>query len=224
MAVDPGNRESGWVSFFIDPGVLGGIVLTGHGKLNNRTLRDSLRNRPHHQKDRLILEMPKASGMPVSNELFEACAHVGRFIECWGARWSWVARGAVKLQLCGRTAATDTNVRAALLDRFGGKAAAIGAKKCQKCHGKGWFGPGRPVCPDCGGAGWEVPPGPLYGVAGDAWAALAVACCWADQQKVVHEWTADPNRANGKPSKNKRMRARKVKRKVKGRKSHGVPA
>ena len=223
MAVDPGNRKSGWVSFLIDPDALGGIVLLGHGKEDNRTLRTVFRNMPSEQKGRLILEMPKASGMPTSNETFEACYHIGRFIECWGTRWSWADRGAIKLHICGRRAANDSNVRAALLDRFGGQAAAIGAKKCKKCHGKGWFGPHRPVCPECDGARWDVPPGPLHGVASDAWAALAVACHWADHQKVIHEWTVDPIRANGKPPKNKRMKTQKIKRKPKGRKSHGIP-
>jgi len=205
----------------IDPEVLGGLRLSGHGKEDNRVLRAVFRDMPKADKDRLILEMPKASGMPASNELFEACAHVGRFIECWGGRWSFAARGAVKIHLCGRAAATDSNVRAALLDRFGGEAYAIGGKKCPKCKGKGWFGPGRPVCPVCDGSCWEVPPGPLHGVAGDAWAALGVACYWADNQKVIHDWTVDPNQANRKPPKNRRKKAKRVTRRT--RRSKAIP-
>ena len=54
----------------------------------------------------------------------------------------------MKLALCGSARATDANLRAALLDRYGGSGRAIGTRKA---------------------------PGPLYGVKSHAWAALALA-------------------------------------------------
>jgi hypothetical protein len=57
-------------------------------------------------------------------------------------------RRAVKLALCGDSRAKDANIRQALIDRFGGKDAAIGRKAA---------------------------PGPLYGISRDVWSALAIA-------------------------------------------------
>ena len=68
-----------------------------------------------------------------------------------------LTRRAVKLHLCGSARAKDTNIRAALIDRFGGtggRRAAVGLK---------------------------ASPGPLYGIRSHEWAALAVAVTWHDQ-------------------------------------------
>ena len=61
---------------------------------------------------------------------------------------SLVYREDVKLHLCGSPRAKDANIRQALIDRWGGKAEAVGTVK---------------------------KPGPLYGVKSHAWSALAVA-------------------------------------------------
>ena len=60
-----------------------------------------------------------------------------------------VYRRDVKLFHCQTVRANDANIRAAIIDRFGpGKEKAIGKKSA---------------------------PGPLYGIKGDEWSALAVA-------------------------------------------------
>ena len=60
-----------------------------------------------------------------------------------------VYRRDVKLFLCQSARANDSNIRAALIDKYGpGKARAVGTKKAQ---------------------------GPLYALKGDTWSALAVA-------------------------------------------------
>jgi hypothetical protein len=78
---------------------------------------------------------------------------VGRFIEMSVADAALMPRKDVKLHLCGQTRAKDSNIRAALIDRFGGKEKAIGKK---------------------------ASPGPLYGLKADAWQALALAVTWLD--------------------------------------------
>jgi hypothetical protein len=87
--------------------------------------------------------------------------------------------------------AKDKDVRQAVIDHYGGDAKAIGGKKCGTCKGKGWVGRGRPKCEDCGeftgifdGTGYETPPGPLHGVSGHAWSALAVGLTWLAQQEA----------------------------------------
>ncbi len=96
-------------------------------------------------------------GMPVGAEVFDTCVAIGRFVQLWGddKALTLVFRREVKLHLCGQARAKDGNVRQALLDRFGGKATAVGRK---------------------------VTPGPLYGFAGDTWQALAVAVTVADRE------------------------------------------
>jgi len=119
------------------------------GKELNCALRDRLRE--WRKEDWLLaVEMIASYGMPVGREVFETCVWIGRFAEAWahgGGEYRLVYRREVKLLHCNSARAKDANVRQALIDRFGGKEKAIGRKAA---------------------------PGPLYGVKGDAWAALAV--------------------------------------------------
>ena len=106
----------------------------------------------------LVIEMIASYGMPVGAEVFETCVWIGRFMEAFGAdRCHRIPRIQVKSHLCHSGKATDANIRQAIIDRFGGNATAIGKKKA---------------------------PGPLYGVSGDVWAALAVALTYWDQQQA----------------------------------------
>lgn len=152
IAVDPGTVESAFVVLDVHG------QPARHGKHANGDLRDHLRDWacacPGAE---LVVEMIASYGMPVGREVFETCVWIGRFIEAWvaaGGVHALMYRREVKLHLCGQARAKDPNVRQALLDRFGpGKERAVGTKK---------------------------QPGPLYGIAGDEWSALAVAVTHAD--------------------------------------------
>lgn len=124
------------------------------GKILNEALRGKLAWRDKIA-DLLVIEMVACYGMPVGAEVFETCVWIGRFIELFGES-ERILRATIKTNLCGTPNAKDPNVRQAVIDRFGGSA-AIGNKKT---------------------------PGPLYGVSGDVWSALAVALTWDDQQKL----------------------------------------
>lgn len=146
LAIDPGTTQSAWV--VVDDG-----SLVGFGYSHNQKVIDVVID--HSECDVLAVEMIASYGMPVGAEVFETCLWIGRFIQCaveWGD-FAKVYRREVKLHLCGQPRAKDGNVRQALLDKFGGKAAAIGKKHAQ---------------------------GPLYGVKGDVWAALAVAVTYSE--------------------------------------------
>lgn len=108
--------------------------------------------------DVLLIEKIEAQGMAVGAEVFETVFWSGRFAQAWEAGVGDVAvrigRRAIKLALCGTSRANDGNIRAALLDRFGGLTAAVGKKRT---------------------------PGPLYGVKSHAWAALALAVTYQQQ-------------------------------------------
>ncbi len=81
-------------------------------------------------------------------ETFETAYWIGRFMGRCGVTWHRIKPYEWKVHVCGRATAGDSERRTALIRRFGGKAAAIGRKKA---------------------------PGPLYGVTGHCWSALAVA-------------------------------------------------
>jgi hypothetical protein len=106
--------------------------------------------------DVLAIEMIASYGMPVGAEVFQTCVWVGRFVETWAPKpHRLIYRKDVKLHLCNSPRANDATVRQALIDRFGGKEKAIGNKRAK---------------------------GPLYGIKGDAWQALAVGVYFADAQ------------------------------------------
>jgi len=96
----------------------------------------------------LYIEMIACYGMAVGAEVFETCVWIGRFMQAYGpGLCDRVLRREVKLHICHNSGAKDANIRQAIIDRFGGKDRAIGKK---------------------------ATPGPLYDIAGDLWAALAV--------------------------------------------------
>ena len=88
------------------------------------------------------------SGMAAGKDVYRTCAWAGRFVEVGPVVYSLVTRPRIKTHITGQARAKDGNVRQAILDRFGGRQSAMGRKAA---------------------------PGPLYGVSGHAWAALAVA-------------------------------------------------
>lgn len=200
-AIDPGNKESGWVQFWLDPQHLSGISLLNFGKTENRQLRKMLHNFRSKKKEIpqgvLSIEMVCAQGMREKNEIFETCVEIGRFLQTWGGPdWCYVLRRDVKMEVGGSNKANDTLIRANLIDLWGGEDTAIGGKKCPKCKGQGWTGRDHDKCPACKGLMWAHKPGPLYGVSKDTWAALAVAVYWATNQGRKHDLTQSRKKVN----------------------------
>jgi hypothetical protein len=151
LAIDPGTTESAYV-------MTEGRAVREKGTVENSKLleciqvwsrrRDLMALEGFEWPEKMYVEMIASYGMPVGREVFETCVWIGRFIEAWQGTYSFVYRKDVKLSLCGTTQAKDGNIRQALIDLYGGKEKSIGKKSS---------------------------PGPLYGVSGDVWAALAVA-------------------------------------------------
>lgn len=155
LAIDPGPTRSAWL-LLVD-GQPGGFAIE-----DNEALLDRLRRltpvMPKDPASTIVIERIEAMGMSVGAETFETVYWSGRFAEATdmlGYRVDRVTRRAVKLHLCGTPRAKDPNVRQALIDRFGGDSVARGSKAA---------------------------PGPLYGIANDVWAALAVGVTWFDAQ------------------------------------------
>ena len=152
LAVDPGNTHTAFA-------LMDDRTVRHADKLPNEVFLSQLRCGGAVAPllpDALVIEMVACYGMAVGREIFETCVMIGRIEECWQRRANIpahrITRPEVKLTLCGTARAKDANVRAKLIDLYGpGKAAAIGTRKT---------------------------PGPLYGVAGDMWAAIAVGVAW----------------------------------------------
>lgn len=152
LALDPGTSRS--ATCFYD-----GTGAPRCNRLDNAEALDMLRHYDAgNPRCTLVIEQVEhyGSGMPIGRDVLETVHWSGRFCEAW-ERWGGTVerlpRREVKLHLCGSSRARDSNIRQALIDRWGGKETAIGRKATA---------------------------GPLYGIAGDEWAALAVAVTWLD--------------------------------------------
>lgn len=178
LGIDPGNTKSAFVVF-------DGTKPVKFGKWDNPVLLRELQVGTTTISSRCAIETMKPRGMPTSFEEMQTQLWAGRFYQAWFDRQGGfkfalnepeqVFRHDVKMFHCGRATANDSNIRRALIDRFGGDNVAIGGVKCPKCKGKGWSGRGRLICEDCNGEKWLHPPGPLAGISADCWSALAIA-------------------------------------------------
>ena len=157
IAIDPGSTHSAYVVYDA------GKVLHKNIILNDDFL--IVLGQANYPCDEMAIEMIASYGMPVGKTVFDTCVWIGRFIERWSPKPARkVYRGMVKMHLCQSMRAKDGNIRRALLDMYpatgGGKTPQIGTKN---------------------------QPGPLYGVSGDVWAALAVAVTFDQRYSEIVE-------------------------------------
>ena len=116
ISIDPGNEDSALLVY--DNQKI--IMMT---LCTNTEICNHLRNikKENVRGDILAIEMIASYGMPVGREVFETCVWIGRFQEIWGndEYFKLIYRKDVKMHLCNVTRAKDSNVRRALIDRFG---------------------------------------------------------------------------------------------------------
>jgi len=139
LAIDPGNEHSAYALFedgqFIE-----------YAKVNNMVMRHILNQ---FNADKVVIERVECMGMAVGKSVFQTCEWIGRFIERANSEVATIGRRNVKIWMCGSMRAKDSNIRQAVMDRYGStRQAAIGTKKN---------------------------PGPLYGASKDIWSAMAIA-------------------------------------------------
>ena len=153
LAINPGSEQSAWL--VLDTHEFAYPPLRGFGIVPNGEFVDDLVSTLIFVCDVAVIERIESYGMAVGREVFDTVWWAGRFAQAFGPdRVVQMPRRTVKLELCGTSAAKDQNVRLALLDRYGGKDAAVGRKAA---------------------------PGPLYGVTRDVWSALAIAETYRSQ-------------------------------------------
>ncbi len=109
----------------------------------------------------VVVEDVVSYGMPVGREVFDTVKNIGEIRGVCRQRsvpFDLLSRVQVKTALCRSARAKDANVRAALVDLYGGsRKEAVGTK---------------------------ASPGPLYGLVADEWAALALALVWLSRQAL----------------------------------------
>ena len=153
FAIDPGPDNTAYVVFDGDKPLSGEIVpskdLIGSLIIANGTFEKSIKQ--------VACEHLQCFGQAVGAEVFETAYWIGEyrgFCRSVSVPFHRVTRIQVKMTLCHTTKANDSNIRCAIIDRFGGPLKAIGKKKT---------------------------PGPLYWVKKDLWSALAVAITYQER-------------------------------------------
>ena len=119
FAIDPGPVESAFV-------IWDGSTILDKGKVPSERILPLL---GIHERDcHIVCEMVACMGMPVGAEVFETVIWIGRYLEKLQGNMERIKRGEVKMHLCHSMRAKDSNIRQALIDRFGapGKTASPG--------------------------------------------------------------------------------------------------
>lgn len=119
VAIDPGPVQSAFVLYdSATPKIL------AYGKLPNKECMEQML--AFTPVDFCVIEMVQSFGMSVGKEVFETVYWIGRFAQAWDTHClTKVApavrlyRGEIKMHLCHSMKAKDSNIRQALIDRFG---------------------------------------------------------------------------------------------------------
>lgn len=121
IAIDPGHERSAYVHLSGD-GAL--PVIGDFGILENDHMLRHLSTTACMVTDiEFVIEKIASYGMSVGQEVFETCVWTGRFlhaIERRNRKAVRIPRIDVKGQICRDSRAKDSNVRQALIDRYGG--------------------------------------------------------------------------------------------------------
>ncbi len=161
LAIDPGSAQSGWA--LVNPDG----TPAASGVLPNGDVLELLAT-PAWGAVAIECIEPRY-GLQAGWEVLDTARWLGRFEQAAsesGCRVALLQRSSVLRHLGVATSrrkgepkvSADAGVRAALLDRHGGRDAAIGRKAA---------------------------PGPLHGVSSHAWAALAVGVTWLDRPELA---------------------------------------
>lgn len=151
LAIDPGNTETAFC--LMDDK----YVIHDKGKTSNPQMIQYLCKNAK-SVDHVAIEMIASYGMAVGREVFETCVMIGMLEQVANHReieHSRVYRNEEKLCICHDSRAKDSNIRAALIERF----ARHDLKR---------------------GTGTKKNPDHFYGVSKDMWAAFAVGVVYLD--------------------------------------------
>ena len=120
LAIDPGPEQSAYVMLSEPPA---GYVICEKGKIPNQQLIDRMQDLTG--VNHFVIEMVASYGMAVGITTFETVFWIGRFYEAARnhSTCEYLERLYRKkdicMHLCNSTRAKDSNIRQALIDRFG---------------------------------------------------------------------------------------------------------
>lgn len=115
LAIDPGPKQSAFVMW--DSAVP--RIMASDTVLND-TLRERLIMDDYPEAKIVAIEMVACYGMSVGADVFETCLWIGRFAErAEPTPVRLVYRKDVKMHLCHSMRAKDSNIRQALIDKYG---------------------------------------------------------------------------------------------------------
>jgi Holliday junction resolvasome RuvABC endonuclease subunit len=159
LAIDPGNKESGYA--FIE---MPDFKLIQYGKIANKDLVYLLERygKSIHDvadPDVFAIEKIASYGMAVGKDVFDTCIWIGQFVHALKGRdIAYVYRKDEKMYLCGTMKAKDSNIRQELINRYA---------KFDFKNGKGT----------------KKQPDTFYGVSKDVWQAIAVGVTYYEMNK-----------------------------------------
>ena len=119
LAIDPGPEQSAWL-IVNEAGVLCSFGIVPNQQVLERL--ETWASPGEARQPEVVIEMIASYGMAVGTSVFETCVWIGRFEQHaanYGALVTRLPRLAVKMHLCHTARAKDSNVRQALVDRFG---------------------------------------------------------------------------------------------------------
>jgi len=111
IAIDPGTTQSAFV-------IWDGVEIIDKDIANNETLLKFARDWPVKPIP-MIIEQIRCYGMPIGATTLDTVFWSGRFWEAWKGEKHLMPRLEVKKHLCHNGSAKDSNIRQALIDRFG---------------------------------------------------------------------------------------------------------
>ena len=120
LAIDPGDVKTAYVLMDVKT-----YTPIEKGLIDNEELLKKISN---FKFNHLAIEMVASYGMAVGRNIFETCVWIGRFIEAANNKniaYTKIYRIDEKINICHDSRAKDSNIRQALIDRFG----EIGVKK-----------------------------------------------------------------------------------------------
>jgi len=151
LGIDPGQEKSGYVVVNAE-----GVILR-YGVVENWAVLSEISVIP--SDDWVAIEIIESYGQAIGKTTIDTIEWIGRFTQARDGDIYRVSRRNAKKCICGTTKSNDSDVRAALILRYGPtKEKAIGTHKN---------------------------PGPLYGVTSHAWQALAVALTCLDNMNSL---------------------------------------
>lgn len=114
LAIDPGPEESAFVLW-------DGKRILDKGIFRNDDFLNCDKHIFTHEgrESHLVIEKISSYGMPVGKDIFETVFYTGRICQEWKGFWHRLPRMDVKMHICHSMRAKDSNIRQALIDRFG---------------------------------------------------------------------------------------------------------